>query len=106
MFLFDILSQNIVPERELLTHVVLAVGFQPEELQFRLGLRFFLHVGYPLFKTLTGVLLRLWYGLGRQVITPTIGNWPVSVWSGWHFLFGIIVRSEGREPFRYHDPGK
>ena len=42
----------------------------------------------------------LWYGLGRPVITPLkIGNnWSVFVLFGWRFVFGIIMRWDGREP--------
>ena len=40
----------------------------------------------------------LWYGLGRPVITPKIGNWFVFILFGWRFVFGIIMIWEGREP--------
>ena len=40
----------------------------------------------------------LWYALGRPVITSKIGNWSVFVLCGWRFVFGIIMRWEGREP--------
>ena len=40
----------------------------------------------------------LWYGLGRPVITPKIGHWSVFVLFGWRFVFGIIMRWDGREP--------
>ena len=48
--------------------------------------------------------LVLWYGVGRQVIILRIGHWSVFVLFGWRFVFGIIMRWEGREPFsfRYH----
>ena len=41
-----------------------------------------------------------WYGLGRPVITSEIGNWSVFVLLGWLFVFGIIVKRDGREPHR------
>ena len=37
------------------------------------------------------------YGLGRPVITPTIGNWSVFVSFGWRFVFGIIMKRDRRE---------
>ena len=40
----------------------------------------------------------LWYGLGRPVITSEIGNWSVFVLLGWRFVFGIIIKRDGREP--------
>ena len=40
----------------------------------------------------------LWYGLGRPVITPKIGNWSVFVLLGWRFVLGIIMKRDGREP--------
>ena len=40
----------------------------------------------------------LWYGLGRPVITSEIGNWSVFVLFGWQFVFGIIMKWDGREP--------
>ena len=40
----------------------------------------------------------LWYGLGRPVITSEIGNWFVFVLLGWRFVFGIIMKRDGREP--------
>ena len=35
---------------------------------------------------------------------PKIGNWSVSVLLGWRFVFGIIMKCDGREPHivRYH----
>ena len=50
----------------------------------------------------------LWYGLGRPVITSEIGNWSVFVLLGWRFVFGIIIKRDGREPriIRcHHDSG-
>ena len=47
---------------------------------------------------LTFVYLMLWYGLGRPVITSEIGNWSVFVLLGWRFVFGIIIKKDGREP--------
>ena len=46
----------------------------------------------------------LWYGLERPVITSKMGNWSVFVLLGWRFVFGIIMRRDGREPapFRCH----
>ena len=44
--------------------------------------------------------LVLWYGLGRPVITSEIGNWSVFVLLGWRFVFGIIIKRDGREPHR------
>ena len=43
-------------------------------------------------------MLLLWYGLGRPVITSEIGNWSVFVLLGWRFVFGIIMKRDGREP--------
>ena len=40
----------------------------------------------------------LWYALGRPVITSEIGNWSVFVLLGWRFVFGIIIKRDGREP--------
>ena len=40
----------------------------------------------------------LWYGLGRPVITSEIGNRSVFVLLGWCFVFGIIIKIDGREP--------
>ena len=41
----------------------------------------------------------LWYGLRRPVITSEIyGNWSVFVLLGWRFVFGIIIKRDGREP--------
>ena len=40
----------------------------------------------------------LWYGLGRPVSTSEIGNWSVFVFLGWHFVFEIIIKRDGREP--------
>ena len=40
----------------------------------------------------------LWYGLGRPLITSEIGNWSVFVILGWRFVFGIIMKRDGREP--------
>ena len=36
--------------------------------------------------------LVLRYGLGRPVITPKIGSWPVFVLFGWRFVFEIIMK--------------
>ena len=50
----------------------------------------------------------LWYGLGRPVITSEIGNWSVFVLLGWRFVFGIIMKWDGREPHIvrcHHDSG-
>ena len=42
----------------------------------------------------------LWYGLGRPAITDLKkGNWSLFVLFKWRFVFGIIMRWEGREPF-------
>ena len=38
------------------------------------------------------------YGLGRPVITPKIVNWSFFVLLGWPFVFGIIMKRDGREP--------
>ena len=43
---------------------------------------------------------QLWYGLGRPEITSEIGNWSVFVLLGWRFVFGIIIKRDGREPHR------
>ena len=32
-----------------------------------------------------------------RVITSEIGNWSVFVLLGWHFVFGIIIKRDGRE---------
>ena len=40
----------------------------------------------------------LWYGLGRPVITPKVGNWSVFVLLGWRFAFGIIMNETGESP--------
>ena len=40
----------------------------------------------------------LWCGLGRPVITSEIGYWSVFVFLGWRFVFGIIMKRDGREP--------
>ena len=48
------------------------------------------------------------YGLGRPVITSEIGNWSVFVLLGWRFVFGIIIKRDGREPRIvrcHHDSG-
>ena len=42
--------------------------------------------------------LVLWYGLGRPVIAPKIGYWFIFVLLGWRFVFGIIMKWDGREP--------
>ena len=42
--------------------------------------------------------LVLWYGLGRPVVTSKVGSWLVFVLFGWRFVFGIIMRWDGREP--------
>ena len=50
----------------------------------------------------------LWYGLGRPVVTSEIGNWSVFVLLGWRFVFGIIIKRDGREPRIvrcHHDSG-
>ena len=50
----------------------------------------------------------LWYGLGRPVITLEIGNWSVFILLGWRFVFGIIIKRDGREPRIvrcHHDSG-
>ena len=39
----------------------------------------------------------LWYGLGRPVITSEIGHRSVFVLLGWRFVFGIIMKRDGRE---------
>ena len=44
------------------------------------------------------IIILLWYGLGRPVITSEIGHWSVFVLSGWRFVFGIIMKRDGREP--------
>ena len=52
--------------------------------------------------------LVLWYGLGRPVITPPKGNWSVFVLFGGRFVFGTILRWDGREPALvrcHHDSG-
>ena len=46
----------------------------------------------------------LWYGLRRPVITSEIGNWSVFVLLGWRFVFGIIIKRDGREPHRRVPP--
>ena len=54
------------------------------------------------------VYITLWYGLGRPVITSEIGNWSVFVLLGWRFVFGIIMKWDGRELHvvrRHHDSG-
>ena len=40
--------------------------------------------------------LVLCYDLGRPVITPKTGNWSVFVLFGWRFVFGTILRWDGR----------
>ena len=40
----------------------------------------------------------LWYVLGRPVITSEIGIWSIFVLFGWRFVFGIIMKRDGREP--------
>ena len=40
----------------------------------------------------------LWYGVGRPAITSEIGNLFVFVLLGWSFVFGIIMKRDGREP--------
>ena len=50
----------------------------------------------------------LWYGLARSVVTSEIGNWSVFVSVGWRFVFGIIIKRDGREPRIvgcHHDSG-
>ena len=42
--------------------------------------------------------LVLWYGLETPVITSEIGNWSVFVLLGWRFVFGVIIKRDGREP--------
>ena len=52
--------------------------------------------------------LVLWYCLGRPVITSDIGNLSVFVLLGWRFVFGIIIKRDGREPrigTCHHDSG-
>ena len=38
------------------------------------------------------------YGLGRPVVTPNIGNWSIFVLLGWRFVFGIMMKRDGRAP--------
>ena len=42
--------------------------------------------------------LVLWYGLGRPIITSEIGNWSVFALLGRRFVFGIMMKRNGREP--------
>ena len=69
----------------------------------------FLTVGHPLPVVSTERFpVLLWYGLGRPVTTSEIGNWSVFVLLGWRFVFGIIIKRDGREPRIvrcHHDSG-
>ena len=68
--------------------------------------RFMVQLGEPGFPRISHISayaahqgeLVLWYGLGRPVITSEIGNWSVFVLLGWRFVFGIIMKRDGRAP--------
>ena len=76
------------------------MGFEEPYLQLMLQL---VEPGFPRISHISAYVahqggLVLWYGLGRPVITSKIGNWSVWVLIGWRFVFGIIMRWDGREP--------
>ena len=82
------------------------MGFEEPHLRFMVLLG---ELGFPrisqnsAYVTYQGGLV-LWYGLGRPVITSEIGNWSVFVLLGWRFVFGIIIKRDGREPHRRVPP--
>ena len=69
-------------------------------------LRFMVLLGEPGFPRISRISayaahqggLVLWDGLGRPVITSEKGHWSVFVLLGWRFVFGSIIKRDGREP--------